>query len=165
MKFIDEHRHDMIDDRQFGVEPICRVLSEGGCPIAPSTYYAVKTRPRCDRVIRDAELLAQIRRVHADNYGVYGARKVWHQLHREGIVVARCTVERLMKADGLRGVVRGAKIKRPRNRTRPWHARRIWCERQFKAQRPNQLWVVDFTYVATWAGFVYVAFCVDVSPG
>jgi putative transposase len=73
----------MIDGRGFGVEPICRVLSEHGCPIAPSTYYAAKARPTCDRVIRDAELLTQIRRVHADNYGVYGARKVWLQLHRE----------------------------------------------------------------------------------
>ena len=93
MKFIDEHRHDMIDGRQFGVEPICRVLTEHGCPIAPSSYYAAKTRPTCDRVIRDAELLAQIRRVHKENYGVYGVRKVWHQLRREGIVVARCTVQ------------------------------------------------------------------------
>jgi putative transposase len=75
VRFIDEHRHDMIDGRQFGVEPICRVLSEGGRPIAPSTYYAAKARPRCDRVIRDAELLAQIRRVHEKNYGVYGARR------------------------------------------------------------------------------------------
>ena len=100
MRFIDEHRHDRIDGREFGVEPICRVLSEHGCPIAPSTYYAAKARPACDRVIRDAELLAQIRRVHADNYGVYGARKVWHQLHREGIPVARCTVERLMRRTG-----------------------------------------------------------------
>jgi putative transposase len=72
VRFIDEHRHDMIDGRQFGVEPICRVLSEHGCPIAPSTYYAAKSRPPCDRVIRDAELLVQIRRVHVDNYGVYG---------------------------------------------------------------------------------------------
>ena len=111
MKFIDEHRHDSIDGREFGVEPICRVLLEHGCPIAPSTYYAAKGRPLCDRVIRDAELLTQIRRVHADNYGVYGARKVWLQLNREGIAVARCTVERLMKAAGLHGVIRGAKIK------------------------------------------------------
>jgi putative transposase len=112
VRFIDEHRHDVIDGRAFGVEPICRVLSEHGCPIAPSTYYATKSRPTCDRMIRDAELLPQIRRVHADNYGVYGARKVWHQLHREGIAVARCTVERLMKADGLHGVIRGA-LNRP----------------------------------------------------
>jgi putative transposase len=161
VKFIDEHRHDMIDDREFGVEPICRVLSEHGCPIAPSTYYAVKSRPTCARVSRDAELLVQIRRVHEQNYGVYGARKVWHQLHREGIHVARCTVERLMKADGLHGVVRGAKIKT--TKADPKVARpQDLVERQFSAQRPNQLWVVDFTYVATWAGFVYVAFCIDV---
>jgi hypothetical protein len=74
VKFIDEHRHDLVDGRTFGVEPICRVLSDGGCPIAPSTYYAAKARPTCHRVLRDAELLAQIRRVHEQNYGVYGAR-------------------------------------------------------------------------------------------
>ena len=90
MRFIDEHRHDRVDGRHFGVEPICSVLWEHGCPIAPSSYYAVKARPTCDRVVRDAELLARIRRVHADNYGVYGARKVWHQLHREGIQVSGC---------------------------------------------------------------------------
>ena len=104
-------------------------------------------RPPCDRVVRDAELLAQIRRVHADNYGVYGARKVWRQLHREGIQVARCTVERLMQADGLHGVVRGAKIRT--TSPDPAAARpEDLVERQFSAQRPNQLWVVDFTYVA-----------------
>src|SRR4029453_738702 len=138
-----EHRHDMIDGRQFGVEPISRVLSEHGCPIAPSTYYAVKTRPPCDRVIRDAELLVQIRRVHEQNYGVYGARKVWLQLGREGIQVARCTVERLMKADGLRGVVRGAKIKTTKPDPKVARPQDL-VERQFRAQRPNQLWVVDF---------------------
>ena len=161
MRFIDEHRHDRFDGRVFGVEPICRVLWEHGCPIAPSSYYAVKRRPPCDRVVRDAELLAQIRRVHADNYGVYGARKVWRQLQRDGVMVARCTVERLMKADGLHGVVRGATIRT--TRADPKVARpEDLVERQFTAQRPNQLWVVDFTYVATWVGFVYVAFCVDV---
>jgi putative transposase len=143
VSFIDEHRHDMIDGREFGVEPICRVLSEHGCPIAPSTYYAAKSRPTCDRVIRDAELLAQIRRVHADNYGVYGARKVWHQLNREGIVVARCTVERLMKADGLHGAVRGARTRTTRPDSAAARPEDL-VERQFDAQRPNQLWVVDF---------------------
>ena len=161
MRFIDEHRHDVIDGREFGVEPICRVLSEHGCPIAPSTYYAAKSRPTCDRVLRDAEFLAQIRRVHADNYGVYGARKVWHQLHREGIVVARCTVERLMKAAGLHGAVRGARTRTTRPDSAAARPEDL-VERQFSAQRPNQLWVVDFTFVATWAGFVYVAFCMDV---
>ena len=161
MRFIDEHRHDVIDGREFGVEPICRVLSEHGCPIAPSTYYVTRSRPTCDRVLRDAELLAQIRRVHADNYGVYGARKVWHQLHREGIVVARCTVERLMKAAGLHGAVRGARTRTTRPDSAAARPEDL-VERQFSAQRPNQLWVVDFTFVATWAGFVYVAFCIDV---
>lgn len=102
-----------------------------------------------------------IRRVHEANYGVYGARKVWRQLNREGIEVARCTVERLMAAEGLAGAVRGA----TRRTTRPDPAAprpEDLVERQFTAQRPNQLWVVDFTYVATWSGFVYVAFCVDV---
>ena len=128
----------MIDGRGFGVEPICRVLSEHGCPIAPSTYYAVKARPTCDRVIRDAELLTQIRRVHEDNYGVYGARKVWLQLRRKGIQVARCTVERLMKTHRLRGVVRGAKIRT--TKPDPAAARpEDLVERQFTARRPNQL--------------------------
>jgi putative transposase len=161
VRFIEEHRHDRIDGRVFGVEPICRVLWEHGCPIAPSSYYAAKARPTCDRVIRDAELLVQIRRVHADNYGVYGARKVWHQLHREGFTVARCTVERLMKAAGLRGVVRGATIRT--TRSDPAVARpEDLVERQFSARRPNQLWVVDFTYVASRVRFVYVALCIDV---
>jgi transposase InsO family protein len=94
-------------------------------------------------VVRDAGLLIQIRRVHADNYGVYGARKVWHQLHREGIQVARCTVERLMKADGLHGVVRGATIKTTKADSTVARPEDL-VERQFTAQRPNQLWVVDF---------------------
>jgi hypothetical protein len=143
VRFIDEHRHDMIDGRQFEVEPICSVLSEHGCSIAPTTYHAVKTRPPCDRVIRDAELLAQIRRVHEQNYGgVWGSQGVASAApgrHPSG----RCTVERLMKFDGLRGVVRGAKIrttKPDRATARPGDL----VERQFTAQRPNQLWVVDF---------------------
>ena len=110
------------------------MLSEGGCPIAASTYYAAKSRPTCDRVVRDAKLVAQIRRVHADNYRVYGARKVWRQPHREGIQVARCTVERLMTADGLHRVIRGAKIKTTKPDAavpRPGDL----VERQFSAQR------------------------------
>jgi putative transposase len=161
VRFIEEHRHDSIDGAEFGVEPICRVMSEHGCPIAPSTYYAAKSRPVCDRVIRDAELLTQIRCVHADNYGVYGARKVWRQLQREGITVTRCTVERLMKADGLHGVVRGATIRTTKPDPKVARPEDL-VERQFQAQRPNQLWVVDFTCVPTWVGFVYVAFCIDV---
>ncbi len=153
--FIDENR-----DR-YGVEPICEQL-----PIAPSTYYEIKARQaaperRPERVRRDEELCAQIRRVHQDNFRVYGARKVWRQLRREDVAVARCTVERLMRRLGLQGVVRGRRCRttiaddaaeRPLDRV----------NRQFKASRPNELWVADFTYVATWSGFVYVAFVVDV---
>ena len=161
MRFIDEHRHDVFDGREFGVEPICRVLSEHGAKIAPSTYWAARQRPPCARAVRDAALTARIRAVHEDNYGVYGARKVWRQLLRDGVPVARCTVERLMRRAGLTGVVRGA-----RKRTTcpdPVAARPAdLVQRQFVAERPNQLWVVDFTYVATWSGFAYVAFCIDV---
>jgi putative transposase len=166
VRFIDEHRHDKVvcgDGREvvFGVEPICRVLSEHGCQIAPQTYYAALKRPACARSVRDAELLPQIRRVFADNYGVYGVRKVWRQLNREGVRVARCTVERLMAGAGLHGAVRGAT--RRTNRRDPAAARpEDLVERRFVAERPDQLWVVDFTYVATWAGFGYVAFVVDV---
>ena len=164
MKFIDEHRHDPVPGcpgREFGVEPICQVLTEHGLAIAPSGYYAHRNRPACARSVRDAELLTQVRRIHVENYGVYGVRKVWRQLNREGHTVARCTVERLMAAEGLHGVVRGAS----RRTTRPDLAAprpEDLVERRFCAERPDQLWVVDFTYVATWAGFAYVAFCIDV---
>jgi putative transposase len=147
--YIDANR-----DR-FGVEPICRVL-----PIAPSTYYAASCRPASARTARDAKLKAEIARVHGEHFGVYGARKVWRQLHREGITVARCTVERLMGELGLEGVRRG----KPRRTTTPDEttARPAdLVERDFAAQRPNQLWVADLTYVATWAGFVYVALVID----
>jgi putative transposase len=164
VRFIDEHRHDPApgwDGREFGVEPICRVLTEHGLKIAPSSYYASLKRPVCARAVRDGELLVEIRRVHEENYGVYGARKVWRQLHREGHPVARCTVERLMAREGLAGVVRGAS--RRTTRADPAAGRpEDLVERRFRAERPDQLWVVDFTYVATWAGFAYVAFCVDV---
>lgn len=153
--FIDEHRD------AHGVEPICKVL-----PIAPSTYYAHAARQadpakQSARARSDAVLMVEIRRVFAENFGVYGVRKVWRQLGREGIHVARCTVARLMRVLGLQGVVRGRKARTtvpdpsvacPLDRVR----------RQFKAPRPNVLWVSDFTYVATWSGFVYVAFVIDV---
>ena len=153
--FIDAHR------AEYGVEPICAQL-----PIAPSTYYELKARQadadrRPARARRDEQLCLMIRRVWEENFRVYGARKVWRQLQREGLVVARCTVERLMRQLGLAGVVRGRRCRttipadlaeRPADRV----------QRQFTASRPNQLWVADFTYVATWAGFVYVAFVIDV---
>ena len=148
--YIDEHR-----DR-FGVEPICEVL-----PIAPSTYYDARSRPASVRTLRNTDLKAQIVRVHAANFGVYGARKVWRQLHREGIDVARCTVERLMGELGLQGVRRG---KTRRTTTPELTAPRPadLVERNFSATGPNELWVADLTYVATWSGFVYVAFVIDV---
>lgn len=149
--FIDEHRE------VFGVEPICRCLG-----IAPSTYYAVKQRQRqpASRTLRDRELLAQIRRVHGASGGLYGARKVWWQLAGEGVPIARCTVERLMRHAGLVGVTRG---KRRRTTIPGEHADRPLdlVERDFTAAAPNQLWVADFTYVATWSGVVYVAFVID----
>jgi transposase InsO family protein len=140
---------------RFGVEPICRVL-----PIAPSTYYLHSGRPPSPRALRDAKLKVEIRRVYDDNFGVYGARKIWRQLHREGISVARCTVERLMGELGLEGVRRG----KTRRTTTPDQAAARpadLVERDFSATRPNQLWVADLTYVATWSGFVYVAFILD----
>lgn len=153
--FIDAQRET------YGVEPICAVL-----PIAPSTYYEQKARAadpsrRPARAQRDGRLRAEIQRVWQANRRVYGAKKVWKQLNRETIPVARCTVARLMHDLGLRGVVRGRRIRttipdaladRPRD----------LVERDFRATRPNQLWVADLTYVATWRGFAYVAFVIDV---
>jgi putative transposase len=153
--FIDDHRE------VYGVEPICRVL-----PIAPSTYHAhvaQRTDPTkaSPRARRDLVLMEQIRRVHEANFGVYGARKVWHQLGREGIEVARCTVERLMRQMGLRGAVRGKKAKTTiADKAAPCPADKV--NRKFEAPHPNALWVSDFTYVAAWQGFVYVAFIIDV---
>jgi putative transposase len=140
---------------RFGVEPICQVL-----PIAPSTYHAANRRPASARAVRDTKLKGEIARVHAEHFGVYGARKVWRQLHREGVAVARCTVERLMGELGLQGVRRG----KPRRTTTPDQAGprpADLVERNFSASRPNQLWVADLTSVATWAGFVYVALIID----
>jgi putative transposase len=155
VSYIDAYRE------RFGVEPICRVLSHAGCQIAPSSYYATKSRPASARAVRDTQLAAQIRRVHAENFGVYGADKLWRQLNREGIRVARCTVERLMRQLGLAGAVRG---RRRRITTKPAPAAARPADlvgRNFTAVAPNRLWVADVTYVWTWAGFVYVAFVVD----
>ena len=153
--FIDEHR------AAHGVEPICRALQ-----VVPSVYRRHAARQRNPALLpararRDVYLLPQVQRVYDQNLQVYGADKVWRQLRREGTAVARCTVERLMRLRGLQGVRRGrsvrttvpdAKAACPRDRV----------NRQFKADRPNQLWVADFTYVSTWQGFVYVAFVIDV---
>jgi putative transposase len=130
-------------------------------PVAPSTYYAARSRPPSARVRRDGELAGEIARVHRENFGVYGARKVWRQLHREGMPVARCTVERLMRAEGLAGAVRG-KTRRTTIAADAATARPAdLLERDFTAAAPNRRWVADITYVATWTGFVYVAFVVD----
>jgi putative transposase len=129
--------------------------------IAPSTYYSAKSRPPCARRVRDEELKAHIRRVHAANYVVYGARKVWRQLNREGITVPRCRVERLMRQLGLAGRVRG-KAKRTTIPADPSTRPADLVDRHFVADAPNRLWIADITYVATWSGFAYVAFVTDV---
>ncbi len=155
VSFLDEHREE------HGIEPICRQL-----PIAPSTYYEQKAREAdpsrlAKRAVRDAELRQEIERVWKKHFGVYGARKVWRQLMREEVAVARCTVERLMREMGLQGAIRGRKFKTTvvdEAADRPADL----VQREFSADRPNQLWVADLTYVATWAGFVYVAFITDV---
>jgi len=134
--------------------------------IAPSGYYAHRARGtdptrRSARAQRDETLRAEIRRVWRDHHEVYGVRKIWQQLHREGEHVARCTVARLMRELGLYGVVRGGRVRTTRPAEDPAAAPQDLVQRQFTAERPNQLWVADFTYVATWRGFVYVAFVID----
>ena len=153
--FIDQYRETL------GVEPICRVLQ-----IAPSGYrrHAARQRDparRSARAQRDEVLMRHIQRIWDAHRQVYGANKVWRQLHREGIPVARCTVERLMRRLGLRGVRRGQAVRTTvPNLAAACPGDRV--NRQFRAERPNQLWVADFTYVSTWQGFVYVAFIIDV---
>ena len=152
--FVDENRAD------YGVEPICAEL-----PIAPSVYYEHKRRERepdrrSARSRRDAALCTEIRRVWESNFGVYGARKVWRQLQREGVGVARCTVERLMRQEGLKGVVRGEKRRTTipdEDAARPADL----VDRSFEADGPNRLWLADITYVPTWSGFAYVALVID----
>jgi len=152
--FIDDHRE------AHGVEPICKVL-----PIAPSTYHAHAAKRRdpaklSGRARQDAALKIEVRRVFEENFRVYGARKVWRQLKREGFDVARCTVSRLMRDMALQGVIRGKSIKTTvSDKAAPCPLDHV--NRQFKAPRPNVLWLSDFTYVATWTGFVYVAFVID----
>jgi putative transposase len=153
--FVDSQREE------HGVQPVLQALQGTPAQIAPSTYYAAKTRPACARAVRDDELVAKIEQVHEVNYGVYGARKVWHELNRHGVAVARCTVERLMRQAGLRGLLRD---KSPRTtRPAPETARPgDLVERDFTAAGPNELWVADLTYVRTSVGWVYAAFILDV---
>jgi len=154
-RFVDHYRH------AWGIEPICKVLQ-----IAPSGYRrhaACQRNPelRCQRAKRDEGLMPQIQRIWHANWQVYGADKVWHQMRREGMAVARCTVERLMKRLGLQGARRGKVVRTTTPDTSaPCPLDRV--NRQFQAQRPNQLWVSDFTYVSTWQGWLYVAFVIDV---
>jgi len=136
------------------------VLTEHGLPIVPSTYYAHVNRAVTAREDRDSLLLNEIRRIHASNYGVYGARKVWLGSNREGIAVARCTVERLMREDGLSGAVRG-KVKRTTIADPAGPRDRDLVRRDFAPLAPDRLWVADITYVSTWSGRVYVAFVID----
>jgi putative transposase len=145
---------------RWGVQSICAELVELGVAIAPSTYYEHLERQPSRREVRDEELKHEITRLHAANYGVYGARKVWLALNRKGIVVARCTVERLMTELGLTGAVRG-KAKRT-TIADPVAARPAdLVQRRFGPVAPNRLWVADLTYVSTWSGFAYVAFVTD----
>jgi len=154
ISFIDAYRDD------HGVEPICKVL-----PIAPSTYHEHARRRRKPetappRVKRDAMLMEDIKRVFKENFQVYGVRKVWRQMLREGHTIARCTVARLMKKMGLQGVIRGKRLRTTASdKATPCPLDHV--NRQFQVPRPNMLWVSDFTYVATWTGFVYVAFVID----
>lgn len=159
--FIREHAdHHENGGLRWGVEPICSVLSEHGVKIAPSTYYEHLDKAPTRRMRRDKYLVEQVRRVHSENYSVYGARKVWLQLNREGINVARCTVERLMAADGLAGAVRG-KTKRTTTADPAAQRARDLVGRDFTPPAPDRLWVADMTYVSTWSGWVYVAFVID----
>ncbi len=155
VSFIDQQRSE------YGVEPICAQL-----PIAPATYYEHKAREADPERLpprgrRDVEISQEIQRVWDENFRVYGARKIWRQLCREGVTVARCSVERLMRSLGLQGVVRGGKRRTTIRRDQTGYPA-DQVKRQFAAIRPNQLCVADFTYVATWAGFVYAAFVIDV---
>ena len=150
--FIDDHR------ATYGVEPICAVL-----PIAPSTYFRQRDpSQRSARARRDDELRSDIQHVWTDHPQVYGPRKVWRQLRREDVDVARCTVERLMQGRGLSGAVRGRAWTTTTHAAPAVDLRPDLVARNFTASRPNQLWVSDFTYVATWRGFVYGAFVIDV---
>lgn len=153
---------DILRDKH-GVGPVCRELD-----IAPSVYYWHQQQrrypeKRSERARRDDQLKQEIQRVYDANYGVYGVRKVWRQMLREGFCVARCTVERLMKMMGIAGVQRGKKVRTTFScKDAAAHDR---VNRQFVAERPDQLWVADFTYVSTWQGFAYVAFIIDVFAG
>jgi putative transposase len=151
IEYIDQYKDE------YGIESICRVL-----PIAVSTYYAAKDREPSNRELDDQRLLPEVERVHAENYGVYGRRKVWTQLNREGIKIGRDRCERLMKQAGLAGAVRGKKPRTTKADTTTARAPDL-VDRNWEAvAAPNRVWVADFTYVRTWSAMVYVAFVIDV---
>jgi putative transposase len=154
--FIDAHRE------RFGVEPICRVLREHGCKIAPNTYWVARRRPPSARAVRDEQLKVEIARVYDENLFVYGADKIWTQLNAEGIGVARCTVERLMRSMGLSGARRGKTWAATTHSDHGFDRPADLVDRDFAAPAPNRLWVADITYVKTFSGWVYVAFVIDV---
>jgi len=155
--FISKHKD------AFGVEPVCRMLTGSGWQIAPGTYYAAVKRPPSARAVRDAQILAEVRRLRTEYEEVYGARKTWLELNRRGIPVPRCTVERVMRENGLHGVRRGRKIRTTVPGSGPGHERAPdLLKRDFTAPAPDRRWVADFTHVATLAGTVYVAFAVDI---
>jgi putative transposase len=161
VRFINENKDSRVGDGlRWGVESICVVLTEHGVKIAPSTYYDAVVRRPSGREIRDEDLKAQISRVHEQNFAVYGARKVWLQLNREGVSVARCTVERLMARMGLVGARRGV-VKRTTIADPGAERAGDLALRNFRPLAPDRLWVADMTYVSTWSGWVYVAFVVD----
>jgi putative transposase len=160
VRFITEHKDRADGGLRWGVEPICAVLREQGCPIAPSTYYDAAGRAPSASARRDELLKTAITRVHAENLGVYGARKVWLALNREGTPVARCTVARLMRELELAGVRRGKTVRTTRADASAARAADL-VRRRFSPLAPDRLWVADFTYVPTWAGMVYVAFVID----
>jgi putative transposase len=160
VRFIDEHKDCTHGGLRWGVESICGVLGEHGAAIAPSTYYEAASRPPSKRALRDEDLRVEIARVHQANYGVYGPRKVWLALNREGVAVARCTVERLMRGMALAGARRGKRVITTRPDSRADRPADL-VQRQFRPVAPNRLWVADFTYVSTWSGMVYVAFVID----
>ena len=157
IRFIDEHKDRRSGQLRWGIEPIASILG-----IAPSTYHAAKTRPPSARAIRDAVLRPEIRRVWEDNLSVYGADKVWDQLNKDGIGVARCTVERLMADMGLQGCRRGRVFVRTTEADETLDRPADLVQREFRASAPNRLWVADLTYVRTHTGWVYVAFIIDV---
>lgn len=157
IRFIDEHKARRSGDLKWGIEPIAKVLG-----IAPSTYHAAKSRPPSARAVRDAELRPEVLKVWEDNLSVYGADKIWDQLNKDGTTVARCTVERLMADLGLQGCRRGRIWVRTTEGDDRLERPADLVERRFRAPAPNRLWVADLTYVKTHAGWVYVAFIVDV---